>query len=136
MEAENLERLAATIKQTQDSRDYLAAAQEIARKRYESSAEHVKALHERNLSELSVDLKRITPEPKKTVQKRDPTPNRRPEPERPPDEAKAEYVQDQKREAFKAKRRQSSKRTPTEERKSRRKSNNPGYNSNGPTLSR
>lgn len=116
IEAENRDRLAAAMQQAQEQRDNLTTAQDIARKRMMTAAAETKAKHEKNLAELSADIARIKPST----------------PDQSKDSAREKYVQDRQRETFKAKRR----RTPTAERKSRRRSNNPSYSRDGPSLER
>ncbi|MEO1285512.1 MAG: relaxase/mobilization nuclease domain-containing protein [Pseudomonadota bacterium] len=112
IEAENREHLADTIKQTNERHTDLSNAQALVRERFAAKASNSKALHQKNLRELSADVQRLTPPVQQQLKVQ----------ENPTDAA---------REAFKAKRR----RTPTAERKKRR-SNPPGYSRDGPALRR
>ncbi|MEM0988559.1 MAG: relaxase/mobilization nuclease domain-containing protein [Pseudomonadota bacterium] len=115
IEAENRERLAETMARAQTERDNLATAQEIARKRMMTSATDVKAQHQKNVREISKDITRLKP----------------PAPDPAKNTERKKYVEEQKREAFKAERR----RTPTAHRQKRR-SNDPEYSRDGPKLER
>lgn len=119
-EAENQQLIASELKRAQDEREALTQAQNLSRKKLMASAAQTKALHKENLRELSQDIERLTPP-------------QRPEADKATDRdaMRDAYVQEQKREAFKTKR----TRTPTAQRKKRR-SNNPSYSRDGPSLGR